>query len=103
MKAVIEVSGNQYLVGKDDEIEVDYLPSDKKTHTFEPLFISDEKSTKVGSPTVKGAKVSAKALEDKYKEDKVTAIRFKAKKRVHKTRGHRQLKTKLKITSISIK
>ena len=44
--------------------------------------------------------MKAKVLEI-IKEDKVTSIRFKAKKRVHKRRGHRQQKTIVEITAIT--
>jgi ribosomal protein L21 len=35
------------------------------------------------------------------KAEKVTAIRYKAKKRVHKVRGHRQQHSVIKITKIA--
>lgn len=97
-QAVITTGGKQYIVGKDDVLDVELL-GDKKTVSFEPLLIMDGDDVKVGTPTVKGAKVSAKILEE-VKDDKVTAIRFKAKKRVNKKRGHRQNYSRIKITDI---
>ena len=102
MKAVIETGGKQYMVAKGDKIEVE-LVGDSKTVTFEPLMIVDEDKSSVGVPTVKGAKVSAKVLEPAKVGDKVTSIRYKAKKRVHKTRGHRQKSAVIEITAISSK
>jgi ribosomal protein L21 len=40
-------------------------------------------------------------VDNEAKAEKVTAIRYKAKKRVHKLHGHRQLQTVLKIDTIA--
>ena len=98
-KAVIETGGKQYIVAKGDELDVELLGGDAKTVSFEPLMVYEGADVKVGTPTVEGAKVSAKVLEE-VKGDKVTAIRFKAKKRVHKTQGHRQRYSRIQITDI---
>lgn len=100
-KAVIKSGNRQYLVAKDDRIEVDLLSTDKKTVTFEPLLVFDDKEIKVGKPTVEGAKVTAEIVEVDQKADKVTSIRYKAKKRVRKVHGHRQRHAVIKISSIS--
>ena len=100
-KAVITSGGRQYLVAKDDQIQVDLLGTDKKTVSFEPLLVFDEKDLKVGTPTVPGSKVTAEIIVEDEQAIKVTSIRYKAKKRVHKVRGHRQRHATLKISSIS--
>ena len=56
---------------------------------------------KVGTPEVTGAKVVADIVEKQVLGDKVLAIRYKAKKRVHKIHGHRQRNAVIKISSIS--
>ncbi len=99
-KAVIATGGKQYLVEEGQEIEVELL-KDEKTASFEPLLIIDGEKTTVGNPTVKEAKVTASVVEQEVKADKVTSIRYKAKKRVKTIKGHRQLKTRLKITKIA--
>ena len=43
-----------------------------------------------------------KTMEE-FKDDKVTAIRYKAKKRVHKVKGHRQTLTRITIDKITVK
>lgn len=100
-KAVITSGGRQYLVAKDDQIQVDLLGTDKKTVSFEPLLIFDEKDVKVGTPTVAGSKVTAEIIVEDEQAKKVTSIRYKPKKRVHKVRGHRQRHATIKISSIS--
>ncbi len=99
MKAIIQTGGKQYVVLKGDVIDVELL-GDKKTFEFDALLVSDDKGTKVGKPTVEGAKVKAKLLEE-VRDPKVTSIRYKAKKRVHKKRGHKQKKSRIEITSVT--
>jgi large subunit ribosomal protein L21 len=99
-KAVILTGGKQYLVGVGQELNVELLDPTSKPN-FEALLIIDGDSISVGTPLVDGAKVSADIVEQVVKADKVTAIRYKAKKRVHKTRGHRQKLTRIKITKIA--
>jgi large subunit ribosomal protein L21 len=100
-KAVILSGSKQYLVAEKDEIKVDLVKTDKKTVTFEPLLVIDGDKTTVGVPTVSGVAVKATILETDEKQDKVTSIRYKSKKRVHTVRGHRQRQTVIKIDSIA--
>jgi large subunit ribosomal protein L21 len=99
-KAVIQTGGKQYVVSEGETLKVELLNIDKKTVDFEPLLVLDGDNVQVGAPTVAKAKVTAEIVEADVQADKVTAIRYKAKKRVHKVRGHRQHQTVLKITKI---
>lgn len=99
-KAVISTGGHQYLVSEGQELEVEKIDNDKKL-AFEPLLVIDGENVKIGTPTVSGSNVNAEVTEAEIKADKVIAIRYKAKKRVNKRRGHRQKLTRIKITSIS--
>lgn len=98
-KAVIQTGGKQYLVGEGEILDVENL-GDVKDISFIPLLVADDKTTQVGTPEVKGAKVTAKLVEA-VRGDKVTAIRFKSKKRVHKRHGHKQHLSRIEITKIS--
>jgi large subunit ribosomal protein L21 len=82
-------------------VEVELLNQEGKTATFVPLLVIDGDKTTVGTPEVSHIKVLADVVEQDVKADKVTAIRYKAKKRVHKVRGHRQHHAVLKIKSIA--
>lgn len=99
-KAVITTGGKQYLVSEGQTLDVELLKGDAKSHDFEALMVIDGDKTTVGTPSVAKVKVSAEVVEADIQADKVTSIRYKAKKRVHKVRGHRQHHTVLKITSI---
>jgi len=99
-KAVIKSGARQYIVSEGQEISVNFLNEDKSV-IFEPLMIIDGENTEVGTPTIDKVKVHAEIVNAEVKGDKVTSIRFKAKKRVKKVRGHRQTLTVLKITKIA--
>ena len=99
-KAVIKVSGKQYLVSEKETLRVDLLPEGTKELETEALIVIDGDKTTVGTPTVKGVKVSAKVIEAEVKGDKVRVIRYHSKKRVHKENGHRQKYSIIEITSI---
>ena len=100
MKAVVKISGKQYIVSEKESLLVDLLPEGTKELTLDALLVIDGDKTKVGMPTVKGAVVKAKVVEAEVKGDKIRVIRYKSKKRVHKETGHRQKYTKIQITSI---
>lgn len=99
-KAVVKVGGKQFVVAEKETLLVDLLPEGTKELTLDALLVIDGDKTTVGTPTVKGVKVTAKVTEDLVKGDKVRAIRYKAKKRVHKEMGHRQKYSRVEITSI---
>lgn len=100
-KAVIVTGGKQYLVTEGETLEVELLKQEGKTVDFTPLLVIDGDKTEIGAPEVKGVKVKAEIIEADTKTDKVTSIRYKAKKRVHTVRGHRQRKTQIKISKIA--
>ena len=100
MKAVIKVGGKQYVVAEKQTLLVDRQDEAIKELDIEPLMIVDGDSSKVGKPTVKGAKVTAKVLAE-VKGDKIQVAKFKAKKRVKTITGHRQKYTQIEITKIS--
>ena len=100
MKAVVKISGKQYVVSEKESLLVDLLPEGTKELTLDALLVIDGDKTKVGTPTVKGAVVKAKVVEAEVKGDRIRVIRYKAKKRVHKENGHRQKYSRIEITSI---
>lgn len=99
-KAVIATGGKQYLVAEGETLEIELLKNEGKKATFSPLLVIDGDKTQVGAPEVGGVTVTAEIVEQDVQADKVTAIRYKAKKRVHKVRGHRQRHSLVKITKI---
>jgi large subunit ribosomal protein L21 len=100
-KAVIVTGGKQYLVSEGETLDVELLHADSKSVTFEPLLVIDGEAVSVGTPNVDKVKVTAEVVAEDAMDDKVTSIRYKAKKRVHTVRGHRQHHTQIKITKIA--
>lgn len=100
-KAIVETGGKQYLVSEGQVFDVDLLPADKKAIKLDVLLVIDGEEVTVGTPVIKEANVAAEVINEDLKSDKVTAIRYKAKKRVHKVHGHRQHHTRVKITKIN--
>ena len=101
-KAVIVTGGKQYIVREGETLEIERLKDVKDSVTFVPLLVIDEDEVTIGTPEVTGATVKVTVVEE-TKADKVTAIRYKAKKRVHKVHGHRQIQTRIKVDTISVK
>lgn len=100
-KAVILTGSKQYVVAEGETIAVELIKGAGKTVSFVPLLVIDGDKTTVGTPEVSGVKVDASVVEADLQADKVTSIRYKAKKRVHTVKGHRQHQTHLKITKIA--
>ena len=104
MFAVVEISGQQFKVQKDQKLLVNKL--DKKEGSkisFENVLLIDNGGkVNVGAPAVKGAKVTAKVLEH-LKGDKVIVFKKKRRKGYRVKNGHRQYLTKLEIVKIDEK
>lgn len=99
-KAIVLVGGKQYLVSEKETLRVDLLPTGTKELETGALLVIDGEKTMVGTPEVKGVKVSAKVVEEKVAGDKLRIIRYHSKKRVHKETGHRQKYSLIEITAI---
>ena len=102
--AVIQTGGKQYKVSEGDVIFIEKLPDDKKAGdkvSFDTVLLSDTgKETKIGAPNLSGVKVSGEVVEA-GRARKVIVIKYKAKSRYFKKRGHRQPFLKVKINSIA--
>ena len=97
--AVIKTGGKQYKVAEGDVLTVEKLEHDGEEVTFEQVLLMVNGEVKVGKPTVSGAKVTAKILEE-GKGKKKMVFRYKSKTRQHKKKGHRQPYTKVQIMKI---
>jgi large subunit ribosomal protein L21 len=100
-KAVIQTGGKQYVVSEGENLTVELLKDLGSTVMFEALLTVDGTNVVVGTPVVAKVMVTAEVVEADSQADKVTSIRYKAKKRVHTVKGHRQRQTVLKITKIA--
>ena len=90
--AIIKTGGKQYLVHEGLTLSIEKLPNVKEGDTVsfdEVLLMDDGKDTTVGTPMISGKKVSAKVVEV-GRAPKVVVVKYKAKSRYHKKRGHKQ-------------
>lgn len=103
MYAVLETGSKQYRVAAGDTLEVERLAVDAgKPVTFDRvLLVSNDGKVSVGSPTVANATVAADVVEH-IRGVKTTAFKMKRRKGYHKTIGHRQELTVVKIKEIKI-
>lgn len=99
-KAVIQSGGKQYIVTEGETFKVELIQDSGKSLKFVPLLVINDEAVEIGKPMLDTISVTAEIIEQDKQADKVTAIRYKAKKRVHKVRGHRQHQSVLKIISI---
>jgi large subunit ribosomal protein L21 len=101
MFAVIKAQGKQYKVAQGDELTIDRLAGEKgaKVSLGEVLMLVDGGNTTVGKPVLSGAKVEAEIV-DHSRGDKIKVFKKRRRKNYHRTRGHRQDLTTVKITSI---
>ena len=104
MYAVIKTGGKQYKVEKGDKLRVEKLDTEagKKVNLDEVLMVVDGENVTVGTPLVKGAKVTA-TVESHGRGPKVKIVKFKRRKHSRKQMGHRQAYTELSITDIAAK
>lgn len=103
MYAVLETGSKQYRVNPGDTVEVERLEVEAgKPFTFDRvLLVSNDGKLSVGSPTVANATVEADVVEHIRGEKKV-AFKMKRRKGYHKTIGHRQELTVVKIKEIKL-
>ena len=102
MYAVIQTGGKQYRVQQGDVIFVEKIDSqaDEAVTFDQVLLVGDGEATKIGAPTVAGAKVEGKVLAQ-VKGKKIVVYKYKAMKNERKKQGHRQPYTKVEITAIN--
>ena len=101
MYAVIETGGKQYRVTSGDTLEVERLVTEAgKPHTFDRvLLVAGDGNVRVGTPAVSGATVTADVTAH-FRGEKKIAFKMKRRKGYHRTVGHRQELTRVKITDI---
>jgi|ERR1035437_743454 large subunit ribosomal protein L21 len=99
--SIIETGSKQYRVSVGDRLEVELLPVEAgQPVTFDRvLMVNNDGKLAVGSPTVASATVVADVVEH-IRGVKTIAFKMKRRKGFHKTIGHRQELTVVKIKEI---
>ena len=99
--AIIETGGKQYKVSTSKILEIEKLNAKVgETVKFKNvLLLNDDKTTEIGSPSINGATVEAKLL-DNVKDRTVLIFHKRRRKHSRKKNGHRQRHSKIQITKI---
>lgn len=102
MFAIIQTGGKQYKVAKGQTLEVEKLDKKEgeKISINNVLLLSNGDTTKIGTPLVEGAFVSAKVISQ-HKGEKIVIFKMKAKKRYQKKAGFRKSLTTIEILEIN--
>ena len=102
--AIIETGGKQYKVTASKILEIEKLNAKVgETIKFKNvLLLNDSKNTEIGSPSIQGASVEAKLL-DNVKDRTVLVFHKRRRKHSRKKNGHRQRHSKIQITKILAK
>ena len=99
--AIIETGGKQYKVSASKILEIEKLNAKVgETVKFKNvLLLNDDKTTEIGSPSISGATVEAKLL-DNVKDRTVLIFHKRRRKHSRKKNGHRQRHSKIQIIKI---
>jgi large subunit ribosomal protein L21 len=102
MYAVIKTGGKQYRVQAGDVLVVEKLEGDVGADVAfnEVLLVGEGADVTVGAPLVDGAVVNATLIETRQGE-KVKIFKKIRRQGYRRTKGHRQLETVLRVTSVA--
>jgi large subunit ribosomal protein L21 len=101
MYAVIATGGKQYKVKEGETLRFEKLIGEVGDEvSFDNiLMFSDGENVKIGQPAIENMAVRGHIVEQ-GKTKKIIVFKYKRRKRVRKTQGHRQQYTAIKIDSI---
>ena len=101
MYAVVNIAGQQVKVDKGQRLRVPRLQvAEGSTQEFtDVLLVADDGETKVGSPIVEGASVSATVVGH-GRGDKIVVFKKKKRKKYRRRTGHRQDYTEIQVEDI---
>jgi len=102
MYAVVSTGGKQLKVEEGSVAVVEKLDAAVgESVTLEVLFVASEDSIIAGAQAASAAVVKATVLEH-FAGDKVKVFKFKKRKGYKRTKGHRQLHTRIQITDVEL-
>ena len=102
MYAVFATGGKQYRAVTGDILKIEKLDAEKGStvELDQVLMVGEGEDVKVGSPYLKGGKVTATIVEH-GRGEKIRILKFKRRKHHMKRMGHRQDYTRIEITGIA--
>jgi large subunit ribosomal protein L21 len=103
MFAVIRAGGKQYKVAEGDTLDIelqDFPENEKKLTISDVLMVVRGEESIIGKPFVPGALVGLELIEN-IKAKKVIAYKYRRREGYHRTVGHRQQLSRVRVTSIA--
>jgi len=103
MFAIVNINGNQTRVAPDEVIEVPLLTGDPgaKLTFAQVMLVGDGDRISVGQPYIKGASMVAEVIEH-FRGPKLRIFKFKRRREYRRRKGHRDERTRLRVTSITV-
>jgi large subunit ribosomal protein L21 len=103
MYAIVEIAGQQFKVehGKKIFVHRQEFEEGKEVEFDKVLLIEDEGKITIGEPTIEGAVIGGRILDNGVRGDKVIVFKKKRKKGYRVKNGHRQNFTQIEIISIN--
>ncbi len=101
MYAIVDIAGKQFKVTQDQKVYAPLMEGDAgaSVEFDKVLLVDNDGKVDVGTPVLKGAKVTGKIL-DHVKGDKIVVFKKKRRKGYKVKNGHRQDYTKILIENI---
>ena len=101
MYAIVDIAGKQFKVTQDQQVYAPKMEGDAgaSVEFDKVLLVDNDGKVEVGTPVLKGAKVTGKIL-DHVRGDKVVVFKKKRRKSYKVKNGHRQDYTKILIENI---
>lgn len=102
MYALVEIKGKQYKVERDSVITVDRIDSEEGSQVEfdQVILLRTDKKVQVGKPYVAGVSVKAE-IESHDRGKKVIVYKHKRRKNYHRTKGHRQEFSTIRVKEIA--
>lgn len=97
--AIAQTSGKQFLIKPGQWYDVDYIKNGNLgdfLYLNKILLFRSENRIQLGKPFLLSSKIPAKIIQQ-VKGKKITVLKTKPKKNYTRTRGHRQLYTRIQI------
>ena len=105
MFAVIRSGGKQYKVTEGETLDIELVEfpaeGEKKITISDVLLVGNGDKYSVGNPLLSGATVGIE-LVDEIKAPKVTAYKYRKREGYHRTVGHRQKLSRVKVGKITL-
>lgn len=102
MYAIVDMQGQQFKVEAGKKLFINRMDAEKGAvvEFDKVLLVDNEGKVKIGTPTIKGAKVVCEVLDNECRGEKILVFHKKRRKGYKKLNGHRQDLTNVVVKEI---